>query len=400
MTPPSRLSYRAQMPTTTRPTWWGGVLPTVVLPLVVGVVTAVGTSFSRWGQPLARPLDALGIVLLLAGPAALVVRRRHPPVVYGFIAVVLVGYLAAGYPFGPVFLAPLVALATTVTTGHRWAAYAITAVAFGADTLIFALQHPGSSVGGAAVWLAWLVAFIAGCELWRSRRERLAQARAAREEAERRQASEERLGIARDLHDALGHHVSLINVQAGVALYLMDDDPEQARAALAAIKQSSRELLQEMRSTLGVLRGVDEQPPRQPVAGVARLAELVAENRAAGLAVTVEVSGTPAELPASVDLAAYRIVQEALTNTRRHAGATLATVLLTYEQDVLTVQVDDDGSGPPTHRPPGTPGGNGLPGMRERATALGGSLVTGTGAHGGFRVRATLPITRATADAS
>ena len=205
---------------------------------------------------------------------------------------------------------------------------------------------------------------------WRARRERLAQVLAVREETERRRGSEERLRIAQELHNVLGHHVSLINVQAGVALYLMDDDPEQARTALAAIKQSSRELLQEMRTTLGVLRGPgagDAGPPHQPVPGLARLDILVSETAAAGLPVIVEIRGPVRDLPTSVDLAAYRIVQEALTNTRKHAGPARARVVLEYGDDGLTVQVNDDGRGTGT---PGSEGGNGLPGMRERAQAL------------------------------
>jgi signal transduction histidine kinase len=166
----------------------------------------------------------------------------------------------------------------------------------------------------------------------------------------------------------------------------MDDDPEQARSALTAIKQSSRDLLREMRSTLGVLRGVDEEPPHQPVAGLARLDELVEATRAAGLPVSVEIGGEPRELPPSVDTAAYRIIQEALTNTRKHAGPALASVLLTYTEDGITMRIDDDGSGPAGR----SDGGDGLPGMRERAAALGGTLTAGPRPGGGFRVDAHL----------
>ena len=195
--------------------------------------------------------------------------------------------------------------------------------------------------------------------------------------------------MARDLHDSLGHHISLINVQAGVALYLMDDDPEQARTALAAIKRSSRDLLHEMRATLGVLRGVDEEPPQHSVAGLARLDELVEATRTAGLPVTVQVAGDPRELPPSVDAAAYRIMQEALTNARKHAGPARASVRLTYTEDGILMRIDDDGAGPGGH-PRGASGGNGLPGMRERAAALGGSLTAGPRPGGGFRVDAHL----------
>lgn len=369
------------------------MLSTVALPLAVGFFTVVGVTFASRGQPLARPLDVLGIALLLVGPAALGVRRVQPVPVFGVASAAATVYLGAGYPWGPVFLAPLIALCVAVTAGHRLAAYAIAGITFTAVVLVRLIVHPGESfpLTGVAGGLAWLVAVIAAAELWRARRERLAQTRAAREETERRRGSEERLRIAQELHDVLGHHVSLINVQAGVALYLMDDDPEQARTALVAIKQSSRELLHEMRSTLGVLRGVDERPPHQPVPGLARLDALAADTRAAGLPVTVEIHGPARDLPASVDLAAYRIVQEALTNTRKHAGPARARVVLRYDERGLTVQIDDDGLGTATP-PPGPGGGNGLPGMRERAQALGGTITTGSRPAGGFQVRAFLPV--------
>ncbi len=438
--------------------------PTIALPLAVGAFTVIGSTFASRGQPDMRPLDALGIALLLVGPAALGVRRWQPVAALAVAAAALVAYLGAGYPFGPVFLASVVALCVAVTAGHRLAAYIITGLTFAGVLLVHLIAHPSQPfpLTGAAGALAWLVAVIAAAEGWRARRERIAQARAAREETERRRGSEERLRIAQELHDVLGHHVSLINVQAGVALYLMDDDPEQARTALAAIKQSSRELLHEMRATLGVLRGVDERPPHQPVPGLSRLDSLVSGTQAAGLPVTLEIRGPARDLPASVDLAAYRIVQEALTNTRKHAGPAQARVVLHYDEHGLTVQVDDDGTG--TLRPPPVPGGgliagsagggliagsagggliagsagggliagsagggliagsagggliagsagggliagsagggNGLPGMRERAQALGGTITAETRPEGGFRVRAFLPAARVTEPAA
>ena len=370
------------------PTWWAGVLPTVVLPVAVAVFTVVGTTFAQEFDTGSRHLDVLGRLLLLAGPAALVFRRWNPPAVFAGVACVLLVYLAAGYPFGPVPLASFVALGTAVGRGYRRSGYTTAAVTFAGLLVIYVLQHPGAGfpLAGASAWLAWIAAFVAAAELFRARRERREQARAAAAEAERRRGSEERLRIARDLHDVLGHHISLINVQAGVALYLMDDDPEQARSALTAIKQSSRDLLREMRATLGVLRGVDEEPPHQPVAGLARLDELVEATRAAGLPVSVEVGGEPRELPPSVDTAAYRIIQEALTNTRKHAGTARASVLLTYTEDGIRMRIDDDGAGPAD----GSGGGDGLPGMRERATALGGTLTAGPRPGGGFRVDAHL----------
>jgi signal transduction histidine kinase len=370
----------------------------MALPLAVGAFTVVGTTFASRGQPLARPLDILGYTLLLVGPAALGVRRAQPVAGLAVAAAAIAVYLGTGYPFGPIFLAPVLALCFAITAGHRLAAYSIAGTCFAVILLIHVMAHPDQPLPltGAAAGLAWLVAVIAASEGWRARRERLAQTRAAREEAERRRGSEERLRIAQELHDVLGHHISLINVQAGVALYLMDDDPEQARSALAAIKQSSRELLHEMRATLGVLRGVDEHPPHQPMPGLARLDSLVAETRAAGLPVTVEIHGPKRDLPASVDLAAYRIVQEALTNTRKHAGPARARVVVRYDEHGLTVQVDDDGRGTGSPGSDGgliASGGNGLPGMRERAQALGGTITAGPRLEGGFQIRAFFPPT-------
>jgi signal transduction histidine kinase len=187
----------------------------------------------------------------------------------------------------------------------------------------------------------------------------------------------------------LAHNISLINVQAGVALHLMDEQPGQARSALEAIKQASNDALGELRSVLDVLRQGDEQPPRAPASGLASLDRLVAGAEATGLEVSTRVEGTPRPLPAGTDLAAFRIVQESLTNVTRHAGPASATVLVRYGNDDLTVQVDDDGRGPAAAD---GAGGNGIRGMRERAAALGGELSAGSRPGGGFRVRARLPL--------
>ncbi len=375
-----------------RPVWWGGVLPTIVVPAVIGFVTVIGSAFASKALPGFRPLDWVGVLFLLVGPVALVFRLANRPVALAATAAATVAWFVLGYAFGPVFLPLLAVLASTIFGGHRWPAYSIIGGTF-VVLLVYHLIRTGGDPGiwsGSVFWLAVLAAVIAGSEGLRARRERTAQAAATLAETERRRGMQERLRIAQELHDVLGHHVSLINVQAGVALYLMDDDPEQARTALAAIKQSSKDLLREMRSTLGVLRAVDEAPPHHPVPGIDRLDALTAEVRAAGLPVEMEVSGEPRDLPPSVDLAAYRIVQEALTNVRRHAGDASASVQLTYADDGLTVQVDDDGTGAAV-RPGEAGGGNGIPGMRERATALGGSIEAGPLPGRGFRVRATLP---------
>jgi signal transduction histidine kinase len=242
---------------------------------------------------------------------------------------------------------------------------------------------------------------LAGAEAVRGRRERFAEIRRARELETRRQADEERLRIAQELHDVLAHNISLINVQSGVALHLMDEKPEQARIALTAINEASADALREVRSVLGVLRGTGERAPRAPAAGLGRIDELVSRTTAAGVEVKLEVHGERRPLPASIDLAAFRIVQEALTNIVRHAGAGAATVELTYGRDELTVQVDDDGQGPGPSGDrreraalDGEGGGNGIPGMRERTVALGGNFDAGPKSTGGFRVRARIPLPR------
>jgi signal transduction histidine kinase len=193
------------------------------------------------------------------------------------------------------------------------------------------------------------------------------------------------------LHDVVGHHLSLINVQAGVGLHLMDERPEQARVALQAVKQASSEALAEVRAVLGLLRSEEESAgaPRAPAPGLANLSGLV-EGAGARLVRT----GTPVDLPPEVDRAAYRIVQEALTNVRRHAGpGASATVTIGYEPGALTVSTSDDGTGV-TGEPVE---GNGLAGMRARAAALRGTLDAGSAPDGGFEVSARLPLPTAPA---
>lgn len=368
---------------------WQGRIRDVAVALAVGFISLVGTHFAALGQPGARPLGALGVGLLVTGPAALVLRRYWPVWVLATVTAAMVIYRGLEYPMGPVYLASVVALVGAVVAGHRWVAIGIIAAGGVASIGWHAVQHPGQSLPWVSIGAltAWLAAIIAAAELWRARQQRLAQDQATRAEIARRQGADERLRIAQELHDLLGHHVSLINIQAGVALHLMDGNPEQARTALTAIKQSSRDLLREMRATLGVLRGVDEAPPHHPVAGLARLDELVSGARAAGLPVEVEVLGTVRDLPAGVDLAAYRIVQESLTNTRKHAGPARVTVRVAYHDDSLSINVDDDGAGGAGD----LDGGDGLAGMRERAAALGGTLHAGARAGGGFTVAAFLP---------
>jgi len=220
--------------------------------------------------------------------------------------------------------------------------------------------------------------------------QRAEEAERTRDEAARRMAMEERLRIARELHDSLTHSISVIQVQAGVAVHLARKRGEDVPPALAAIQEAGADAARELRATLGVLRSEEDGDG----SGLSQLDSLVARARAAGLPVTVTVTGTQRPLPPEVDQAAYRIVQEALTNVSRHAGAASASVHLHYLPETFSVQVDDDGKGTVISTSTGTrPSGPGLGlvGMRERVAALGGQLQAGPQDDGGFRVRAELP---------
>jgi signal transduction histidine kinase len=362
------------------------------LALAVGVIQIVATTFAAERQSGRESLDMLGYALLAAGPIALLARRSHPVPVLAVALVATLSYWLAGYPRGPVFLALVVAFVTAVIAGYRTLAWLSIAVGYASSIWLADLlgTEPTPGPGQAAALAAWLLVLVAAAEVLRVRRERAAEAARSRDEQARRRAGEERLRIARELHDVLAHNISLINVQAGVALHLIDERPEQARGALSAIKDASKEALGELRSVLNVLRETDERPPRSPTAGIAHLDDLVSRATAAGLEVRTEVDGSPRPLAARVDLAAFRIVQEALTNVVRHAGPATATVRLAYGERELTLQVEDDGRGRTANGK--TAGGSGIAGMRERATALGGTLDAGARPGGGFRVRARLPL--------
>jgi signal transduction histidine kinase len=337
-------------------------------------------------------LDAGAFVLLALGPLALLFRRRYPRAVLAFVFLVTLVYVALGYEQGPNYASLIVAFIAAVVCGDRLAAGAALVAGWAMYLwLPAALGHTGLPTLLAALAVAaWLLVLFAAAEGIRTRRQRAVQARRAREQEARRKADEERLRIARELHDVLAHNISLINVQSGVALHLIDQQPEQARSALSAINQASADALQEVRSVLGVLRGEREQPPLAPTVGLDQLDELVSRASAAGVEVALRVSGERRPLPASVDLAAFRIVQESLTNVVRHAGASAATVQLTYGNGELELQIDDDGRS--TSSPSSDGAGSGIAGMRERAAALGGEFEAGPLPRGGFRVRARLPI--------
>jgi signal transduction histidine kinase len=373
------------------------------LAAVLAVMLPVVSYFAAHHQAGHRPFDA-GAAALVAGSAGvLALRRRYPVAVLASVFAITLGYFLLGYADGPIWASLLIAYYTATARGHRWAA-AITLVAgFGIfpwlDYLLrngpmpslvglAALADAANTSGLAALAVALLVVLSAG-EAVRIRRERAAAAARIRAEEARRQASEERLRIARELHDSLGHYLSVISVQSGVALNLNQQLPEPVRDSLTAVKRASKDALDELRSVLDILRQDGDSAPRSPAPALARLGELTAQASAAGLEVRAEIEGGVRPLPFGVDAAGYRIVQEALTNVTRHAGPGIATVRVTYGEQDLTVQVDDDGRGPAGQQ---RGSGNGITGMRERVAALGGKFYAGPRPGGGFRVRAQLPV--------
>jgi signal transduction histidine kinase len=362
-------------------------LPLVVLAVQLTGAAVSGRTFHLFHPP--HPLGALDWVLLVAGPVALVARRRHPvPVLWVCLAAALPWSSGSGWAH----VSFIVAFFAAATAGKRywaWLALAIDFAAIWLFPLIF--DYANAPPNDALLLVGWLLALVIAAEAIRFRAERVAATRASRQIEQRRRQSEERLRIARDLHDVIGHNISLISVQANMGLDLMDSQPDQARAALSAIKTASKEALEELRAMLTTLRHDDERAPRSPAPGLDRLPELIELTRAAGLTVEVEVAGKAQPLPAAVHQAAYRIIQESLTNVARHAGRARVTVRVTYDDADMRVEIDDDGTTPADGA--GAIGtGSGITGMRERATALGGDLYAGFRHSGGFRVSARLPV--------
>jgi signal transduction histidine kinase len=363
-----------------------------MLAAAVAVFITLGTYFAAQGQPARRPFDAGAVAILLVSAGALTARRVHPVATLATVFLATLAYLSLGYAQGPIWIPLIIAYFSAVLGGKAIVAAGFAIAGFllfpWLDRLLRGLPAP--SIVGLVALAAWLLVLLGAAEVIRIRRERAFQALRVREEEARGRATEERLRIARELHDALGHHLSLISVQAGVALHVNEELPEPVRGSLTAIKRSSKEALTELRSVLDILRQEGEQAPRSPTSTLERLDDLVSQATAAGLDVHTATVGDVRPLPFGVDVAAFRIVQEALTNVARHAGKASATVQLDYGDHDLVVQVDDDGTGPSTAAMPGT--GKGVLGMRERAAALGGELEAEPKPGGGYRVRARLPL--------
>jgi signal transduction histidine kinase len=381
--------------------------------LAIGLFQVIGSFGAANNQPERKAMDALAIALVLAGPLVLAWRDRWPVIAVAVATAAVDIYIGAGYAYGPIFVSVVVALFCAVGRGHRRTTWMLAAAGYAGYVAAVAVDPNGEgAVDGAghlALVAAWLAATLALAELVRTRRSESAdRARAAEEERQRR-AGEQRLALAQDVHDVLAHHISLINVQAGVALHLIDEHPERAGPALASIKEASREALGELRTALDLLRRGEEDAPRAPAPGLSDLDDLISSVRASGLDVRLAHDGWPDAQPpppAAVQLAAFRIVQEALTNVARHARATSVTVTLNYDSGV-SIEVIDDGVGAAGSgamstggtsasgaAAGGTPGGSGIVGMRRRAEALGGTVAAGPvpGEGGGFRVRAHLPM--------
>lgn len=346
-----------------------------------------------------RTPELRSVVLMVLVAGALVFRRRNPMAVLVFTAAVAVVELVAGDPAAPVAMSAVIALYTVASRTDRpttWRVGLLTMTVLTGTAMFF----------GSAPWytqenlgiFAWTGMAGAAGDAVRSRRafvdairERAERAERTREEEARRRVAEERLRIARDLHDVVAHHIALVNVQAGVAAHVMDRRPDQAKEALEHVREASRSALNELRATVGLLRqSGDPEAPTEPAPGLDVLDELVITFRQAGLPVEVARADDGVRLPAAVDLAVYRIIQEALTNVQKHAGSDAkAEVSVIRVGPTLEVTVLDNGA---ETEGPKDGGGHGLLGMRERVTALGGGLTAGPRYGGGFRVQAILPL--------
>jgi signal transduction histidine kinase len=355
-----------------------GRLADAGLAVVVGALVLTAAAFDS-------DTTALDYALIALSSVALAFYRAAPLAVLAASTATGIAYVLHAHP-GPLAALPVfTAVHTAARVGHRGRA----AAAAGVYLTAYATTGPTAQevVERTALLAGWfLVAVVAGLadRNWqaylRQTEQRALEAERTREEAALRRAGEERLRIARELHDSLTHSISIVKLQAGVAVHLARKRGEEVPPALLAIQEAGGEAMRELRATLEVLR--TDEPTGTP-------ALLVERARAAGLAAELTVTGKERPLPATLDRATYRIVQESLTNAARHAGPAKVHVQLEYGESELTIRVDDDGTADPD-LPPAP--GIGLTGMRERVTALGGTLRTGPRAEGGFSVHAELPL--------
>jgi signal transduction histidine kinase len=380
------------------------VLVDTVLALAVGLL-GLSVLGDGGGHHVPR-LAALGFVAAMVAPIA--VRRRHP--VGAFVAIIISGgieVIALPRPVGS-DVAVLVALYTLAAYRPRRVAVPGLLVCLAGSVVAIAAWAPPRAkhdlytvaVMFAVFCLPALTAWLLGDMMrWRRGFYAALEERAARLERERDAqaqiaAAAERARIARELHDVVAHNVSVMVVQADGASYALDADPERARQALSAIAATGRQALAEMRSLLGVLRSAgDVTAELAPQPGIEQLTGLLEQARASGLPVSFAVEGVPRPLPQSAALTAYRVVQESLTNARKHGGPTVtATVTLRFCEDGVAITVTDDGKGTAGRSDPADGQGHGLIGMRERVELFGGTVSTGPRPGGGYRVAASLPV--------
>lgn len=369
------------------------------LAVLLGLLALVSL-YTQSVSPGLREPNGLGVLAAIAGSAPIAVRRRYPVCSLTLVLLVTGTYYGAGFPEGSL---PLNSLILTYSVAS-WSPPRRAAVGLGvAIVAILAIGLTDPPDFETVTTMVFFVGGWLGGSTIRWRRESVdAELRAATERVEidrqraARLVAEERLRIAQELHDVVAHSMSVIAVQAGAGSHLLRDDPDEAQAALDAISATSRATLGEMRRLLGVLRGEDGARSNAPAPGVADIPKLVDDVRAVNIPAELRVRGQPEGTNAAVELSAYRIVQEALTNVIKHAGATTQVdVTLDYLPHELRIEVSDDGRGvTPTNAghtsSNGTPG-HGLVGMRERVEVWGGSLTTGARPGGGYRAQVSLP---------
>ncbi|GII56474.1 two-component sensor histidine kinase [Planotetraspora thailandica] len=380
---------------------WRDHAPDLVLACVVGALLTVSGLTTPEIAPQSFTPEPVGYAAVVAGTLGLAVSRRTPLVALPVTTVAMLAYLLRWGETTSAAFPVLIAAFFAARAGRRLPAIAAGVVFLSgslAITLSSATSAPREVVDRTGLLLGWFVAATVAGMLSRQRRayleqveQRAMEAERTREETALRRAGEERLRIARELHDSLTHSISVIKVQAGVAVHLARKRGEDAPEALVTIQEAAGEAMRELRATLEVLRVPGDETAG---GGVDRLPDLVDRVRSTGLAADLEISGTRRPLPGEVDRAAYRIVQEALTNVTRHAGRATAAVSVRFDPGELVVQVDDDGR---AHAGSVPVEGFGLSGMRERVTALGGRLRAGARTEGGFTVRAEIPLNAAQA---
>lgn len=390
-----------------RPRWWpprsvlDGLGVTTAIALVVG--GSIGESYptnpADQLPPGASPPPWPMYLLVGAAGIALVWRRRWPIGVWAFTVVTVSLYSVLGGVYGAALIAPTIALYSAVSLGRTRRAVVLGTVSVVVLMAVGGVLGPFPPLGGPVTVVPFEMLGAVGLGLAASNRrayiaeiqDRAERAERSRDEEARRRVDTERLRIARELHDIVAHTMATINVQAAAAAHVLVDPPPEAAEAIAAIRSASKEGLRELRTILNVLRQADDRDTAQPTPGLGQLDLLVGTVRRAGLATEVRVTGELPVLPPAVDTAAYRIIQESLTNALRHAGPAIATVELEVRDGRVLLRVGDTGIGP-QRRSGAAPTGHGLIGMRERAASIGGTLEAGPGPSGGFEVRATLPV--------